>query len=526
MVQLNPQFANLARVENSPTVRDSSVSAPDAFFGAPVRKAFTIWGLSPRQLHDAFWRAKGVQCVCWGQPQRLQRAAELFLLLDPVQYVLFDLASLSDRLTWRDAAVTRLRLTGPDQQAYSERVIIDDRGLVQRIERRYRPEVEHCGRVLITSMHRIATAWMESKSRRQGWERVRRLLYWSRVDHLSAPGVVLRQNEPGEERQMMTELVERWPYPNQAIAGLIERQPGVWCAATEPAPREVVHVGPLWLGCGASKTQSCIIGPAWIEDRIDGAFDGAFDAAAVNIKDILEVQPFKVDLPARQSDETIAAEDSALAGSLLMQPDRRYEIVKRVMDIAGSLMALLITLPVMALVAAAILIDDGRPLFFGHIRQGRGGRRFRCWKFRTMRRNAHQMARQLQAQNLCDGPQVLIRDDPRITRLGRFLRAANLDELPQFWNVLKGDMSLVGPRPSPDDENQFCPAWRDLRLSVRPGITGLWQIYRTRAPGNDFQEWIKFDTLYVGNASLWLDLRIVFKTAFMLLTPGSGRGKR
>jgi lipopolysaccharide/colanic/teichoic acid biosynthesis glycosyltransferase len=155
-------------------------------------------------------------------------------------------------------------------------------------------------------------------------------------------------------------------------------------------------------------------------------------------------------------------------------------------------------------------------VFFGHIRQGRGGRPFACWKFRTMHHHAQQIAWQLEAYNQADGPQVFIRDDPRVTRVGRYLRKSHLDEFPQFFNVLVGQMSLVGPRPSPDDENQFCPAWRDLRLSVRPGITGLWQLQRTREPGEDFQEWIRYDIEYVENASLWLDLKIMVRTAWMM----------
>ncbi len=98
------------------------------------------------------------------------------------------------------------------------------------------------------------------------------------------------------------------------------------------------------------------------------------------------------------------------------------------------------------------------------------------------------------------GFQVFIRSDPRVTRVGHFLRRFEIDEFPQFWNVLRGEMSIVGPWPSPDGENQYCPAWREIRLSVRPGITGLWQLKRTRALGEDFQEWIKYDVEYVRRA--------------------------
>ena len=124
-----------------------------------------------------------------------------------------------------------------------------------------------------------------------------------------------------------------------------------------------------------------------------------------------------------------------------------------------------------------------------------------------MSREAERIGTEIVDLNLCDGPQVLIKNDPRITRVGAILRRFQIDEFPQFFNVLRGQMSIVGPRPSPDQENQYCPAWRDLRLSVRPGITGLWQIRRTRAPGEDFQEWIRYDMEYVRRASFWFDLK-------------------
>ena len=168
-------------------------------------------------------------------------------------------------------------------------------------------------------------------------------------------------------------------------------------------------------------------------------------------------------------------------------------------------------------IAVAVVVNVGLPIFFGHVRQTKGGHDFKCWKFRTMLRNAEALVPTLKSEDLADGPQVNIKNDPRITRIGHLLRRTHLDELPQFWNVLVGDMSLVGPRPSPDRENQFCPAWREARLSVRPGLTGLWQIERTRAPGMDFQEWIKYDIEYVNRASLLLDLRICCKTVIKIV---------
>jgi lipopolysaccharide/colanic/teichoic acid biosynthesis glycosyltransferase len=181
------------------------------------------------------------------------------------------------------------------------------------------------------------------------------------------------------------------------------------------------------------------------------------------------------------------------------------------------LFGLLFTLPFYPLIALAIAIEDGFPIFFGHQRETLGGKHFKCWKFRSMRRDAEKLKAELQIKNLSDGPQFYIPDDPRNTAVGAFLRDLQLDELPQFWNVLMGDMSVVGPRPSPFRENQYCPPWREARLSVKPGITGLWQISRTREVGADFQEWIKYDIQYVERQSFWLDMWIIWRTVAMLV---------
>ena len=172
----------------------------------------------------------------------------------------------------------------------------------------------------------------------------------------------------------------------------------------------------------------------------------------------------------------------------------------------------MITIPFYPLVMLAIWWEDGRPFFFAHRRETWRGKEFPCLKFRSMRNDAEAEKLRLQKVNKADGPHFFFESDPRLTRVGRFLRATDIDELPQLWNVLLGQMSLVGPRPSPYSENQFCPAWREARLSVRPGITGLWQVSRTRDDGMDFQEWIKFDIEYVENAGWRMDLVILWRT--------------
>jgi lipopolysaccharide/colanic/teichoic acid biosynthesis glycosyltransferase len=147
------------------------------------------------------------------------------------------------------------------------------------------------------------------------------------------------------------------------------------------------------------------------------------------------------------------------------------------------------------------------------MRQGLHGKEFYCLKFRTMLVGADKIQDKLRVFNQADGPQFKMMDDPRLSTVGKFLRDTYIDEIPQFFNVLFGQMSLVGPRPSPKSENTLCPPWHDARLSVRPGITGLWQVCRTRQPMKDFQEWIHYDIKYVRNLSLKLDLWICWQTA-------------
>ena len=193
-----------------------------------------------------------------------------------------------------------------------------------------------------------------------------------------------------------------------------------------------------------------------------------------------------------------------------------YLAIKRTLDAVIAAIGLAILSPLLMVVAILIRLGSRGTIFYGHEREGRDGRVFRCWKFRTMYQGAEARQRELHAVNLMDGPQFKMVRDPRITRIGRILRATNIDEVPQLFNVLLGEMSLVGPRPSPFRENQYCVPWRQARLSVRPGITGLWQVCRHDREISDFHQWIEYDVLYVRHASLLLDLKIFAATIFTL----------
>jgi exopolysaccharide biosynthesis polyprenyl glycosylphosphotransferase len=197
--------------------------------------------------------------------------------------------------------------------------------------------------------------------------------------------------------------------------------------------------------------------------------------------------------------------------TLKVVADDFRQVVKRAMDIAGAVVALTVFAPAIAVVAVIVKVTSPGPVIFAQTRFGVNRRRFRMYKFRTMIEQAEHLQASLEGWNEASGPVFKIRDDPRVTPAGRVLRRTSLDELPQLWNVLKGEMSLVGPRPLPErDVARFPEAWLMRRFSVKPGLTCLWQINgRSDIP---FDRWIELDLKYIDTWSLALDLKILAKT--------------
>ncbi len=191
--------------------------------------------------------------------------------------------------------------------------------------------------------------------------------------------------------------------------------------------------------------------------------------------------------------------------------------LKRFLDVAGATLGLVLASPLMAIVALLIRIDSPGPVFYSAERTGAKGRRFFCYKFRSMVTDAAQLKEDLRARNQRQGPIFKIDDDPRVTRIGRTIRRYSLDELPQLWNVLCGEMSLVGPRPHPVDEVNHYELHQFRRLDVKPGITGLWQITARDCPS--FELNMHLDLTYIENWSLRLDLRILANTIRVLFAP-------
>jgi exopolysaccharide biosynthesis polyprenyl glycosylphosphotransferase len=184
--------------------------------------------------------------------------------------------------------------------------------------------------------------------------------------------------------------------------------------------------------------------------------------------------------------------------------------LKRAMDIVGASIGLILCMPLFVGIAAAIRMLERGPILFRQVRLGKDGKRFYCYKFRSMRIDAEQRKATLQANNEADGPTFKMRRDPRVTTIGRVLRKYSLDELPQLFNVLKGDMSLVGPRPPVPDEVGRYLWWQRRRISVRPGMTCVWQVEGRNSVS--FEDWMRMDLFYIDNWSLWMDVKLMLRT--------------
>ena len=194
---------------------------------------------------------------------------------------------------------------------------------------------------------------------------------------------------------------------------------------------------------------------------------------------------------------------------------KRYVILKKIMDIVCSLAGIIFLSPLFIVVAILIKLEDPKgKVFFRQERYGQYPKKFKMLKFRSMVHNAEELLDQLQHLNEQTGPAFKIKDDPRITRIGKFIRKTSIDELPQLFNVLKGDMSLVGPRPPIPHEVEQYTEYQIQRLAVKPGLTCIWQVSGRNNIG--FDEWVDMDLEYINTRNLWLDIKLIFKTVGVL----------
>lgn len=212
--------------------------------------------------------------------------------------------------------------------------------------------------------------------------------------------------------------------------------------------------------------------------------------------------------------ERLQIEDESRVEVITKDEGLTYKFSKRTLDIICSTLGLIILSPVLLVVSILIKLESNGPVIFSQKRVGLNGNEFKMYKFRSMVQNAEELKEKLAKQNEMSGPMFKMKDDPRVTKVGKFIRKTSIDEIPQLINVIKGDMSLVGPRPSlPKEVAKFEP-WMLDRLNVKPGLTCYWQV--SGRNNIDFEDWMKLDLQYVEDRSFLLDLKLIFKTFFVL----------
>jgi lipopolysaccharide/colanic/teichoic acid biosynthesis glycosyltransferase len=456
----------------------------------------TIWGLDPVGLHDRFWAARGVYVVRPDNRAELPDNAEVYMLTDRRTLAVFRLRPIVDKMYWVKPAVVFVRLRNARNHEYCERVVQKPDGKFAKFERDYGLTHSHTARVILTRDPSVARMWQLSDGTDAAWRIFRRQTHRVRREFVWVRGHYYNRFDRNDLEDLAGDLQQWWDKPSTTIDDVEDVKAGVWASPGTKLDPSVQFFGPAWIGAGRNiKANSTVVGPAILWD----------DPA---------LRPRPAQMQWTEIEPTAWA---ARAVKTVRPASSLHRFSKRTFDIVFSFFAILFSLPLYPIIMLAIWLEDGSPFIFAHKRETRGGKEFGCLKFRSMRKDADVMKEKLANENQSDGPQFFIVNDPRVTRVGRILRKCNLDEIPQFINVLMGDMSVVGPRPSPRKENQCCPPWREARLSVRPGITGLWQVNRTRRQGLDFQEWVKFDIEYVQKASWRLDLFIICKTIMRIV---------
>jgi len=454
----------------------------------PEERPITLWGLDVLGIHDRCWSSFGVQVVRRGGDPVVKKGPQFYLLIEADDLVLFVLDPLVQQFNWLKPTAIRLRVTDSRGDGYNEIIEADESGHLVSVRRKYHKRTLRTIRAWLTPHSDVAESWRTATSRRSGWKQVSKSSDPDHVLAIGRPGRIFDHNSPRDVDDCLALIQHHWKDLGGTVDGLYEFEPGVWLHESVKVPPETRFIAPVWIGAGHDLgPDEMLIGPG-----------GRPDSPSYELK-----------ATAIPWDEFLHT-SWRLSGS--RQKPRLRRVSKRLFDIAFSFLAILGTIPLYPFIMALILIEDGWPPFFAHRRQTLRGREFPCLKFRTMCKAAEGMKGDLEKDNVCDGPQFFIKEDPRLLKCGGFLRKYQLDELPQFWNVLVGHMSVVGPRPSPERENQYCPTWREARLSVRPGMTGLWQVRRTRRPQTDFQEWIRYDLEYVQHQNWQLDLWIIWQT--------------
>ncbi len=460
----------------------------------------TLWGLNPIELHDRFWAAKKIQVVRRGAHEEIHSEAEHYLLLTEEALTIFPLQGLEDHIKWLRPRLLYLRIHDKRESGYREWV--QTSGEDQKFcgfERCYGTVKTRRTLVAITSDANIAELWRDGVADEDPWARFSKRIPEAESYSTSIPGRYHSSSSREDARLCVEDLLHVWESPENELSNLERIDSQILLHKESEISSSVNTIGKVWIGAGRKiEGDIHVIGPTILWDSPDSrpqCDPPRWKAATANWVGAK-------DLPADQ---------------VLTNIKPKKLLGKRAFDVLFALGILACTLPLYPLIMLWIYIQDGRPFFFAHRRQTLGGRNFPCLKFRTMRKDAEKIKHKIMQENQVDGPQFYIENDPRLIKGAKWMRKFKIDELPQFLNVLVGDMSVVGPRPSPTAENRYCPPWNEARLSVRAGVTGLWQVKRTRKEGLDFQEWIRYDIQYVENLSWRLDMRILWKTISITL---------
>ena len=351
-------------------------------------------------------------------------------------------------------------------------------------------------------------------------DRLRQTDLWGQADE-SCFGILLALADRAQARAVAQELLGRLGHRDCQVDLVIYHYPSAWLDDGEVQLDEPVE------GVGAGAADETRVGADTLgadtmgADTMDADTMGADTMGA----DTMDAWP-DADASAHGLRTQVAAPvapsglDTEAFRSVWQLYLRPTPVWKRGMDIAGALVGLLVFGPLMLLIAVLIRLSSPGPILFRQLRTGRGGKPFTIYKFRSMVIDAEAQRAELSELSDQDGPAFKMRHDPRVTRIGRVLRATSLDELPQLWNVLSGDMSLVGPRPLPCFEAADCEPWQQERHAIRPGLTCFWQLHgRSQV---SFHEWMRMDLRYVRQMNPWTDIKLITLTAIAMFSRRDG----
>jgi lipopolysaccharide/colanic/teichoic acid biosynthesis glycosyltransferase len=446
----------------------------------------TLWGLTPTALHDRFWTAQGLCVVRRGEPAPLPPAPCAYLLIAPLSLVLFRLPMPLPVLLWTARKLAIARVVQEQDYRVCENVVANADHSFVRIDRFLQRHRADLSRIAITTSRELAQSWQSLADPAPAWRTLRAAAERHATFPRTLPGLIFDRKDPDQVDAFARGLPLFWPRPSTTIQGIECSNSGVWKPSQADVAVNARIIGSVWLGAGRSiAADDVIAGPAVLWDDL-GASARIVRAGG----------------PRR-----LRASTSVESPIVVRRRSRFERALKRSLDILTALVLLTVTLPLTLLVMLTIRLHDGRPALVSRRRLTLRGREFRCWKFRVLHKEAERLQAVQRGQTDSYAPR-----DPRVTTIGRLIQRFGIDGIPQFVNVLLGHLSIVGPRPSAPDDDHGGSSWREARLSVRPGITGLWRVMPLRQAGDDFQDWGRYDVQYVESGGLGMDMRIIART--------------